>query len=191
MSQQSAPSSGYTGSGSPGQQGQGQAPGGQQQPPAEPKAGDGGDKSGSKESADELRAALEAERRTHKDTKSRLDKLERDRMTDQEKAVTEAKKQGHDEALLVAGKRLAAAEFRAAAAGKIANPSAVVDMVDLSKYVGDDGEPDAKAIAAFVDKLVENLGAQAPANGRVPAGPRGGSEPGSKDGWLRDSIVRG
>jgi hypothetical protein len=162
-------------------------------PPGDPPKGDPpkGDPSGQpdpkgKESADELRSALELERRNHKDTLSRLTKLEKDRMTEQEKAVAEAKKQGHDEALLVAGKRLAAAEFRAAAAGRISDPAAALDVLDLSKFVGEDGEPDAKAIASVVEKLAVSLPLP---NGRVPAGPRGGTDP-PGDQWLRDSIVR-
>ena len=149
--------------------------------------GDGG----KKQTSEELLAALEAERRYHKETQGKLVKLEKERMSETEKAIAEAKKAGHDEAILVAGKRLAAAEFRAAAAGRLTDPSATLELLDLSKYVGDDGEPDTKAIAAVVEKLAAGLAPATPPNGRVPAGPRGGTDPAAPtDSWLRDSIIR-
>lgn len=72
-----------------------------------------------------------------------------------QKAATEAeaKLQTQSQAM---GARLARSEFAAAAAKR--NPdadiSSVLDLVDLSRFVGKDGEPDIKAITDAVAKLV-------------------------------------
>lgn len=76
-------------------------------------------------------------------------------MTDAERAAAEAETRGRTAALAEAGPRLARAEFRATAAGVLdtATLDGFLEYADLSKFVGTDGEPDAKAIAAAVKKL--------------------------------------
>ncbi len=76
-------------------------------------------------------------------------------MTEQEKAVVEAEQRGRSAALSQSGARLARAEFRATAAGLVdkAALDGFLEYADLSKFVGDDGEPDARAIEAAVKKL--------------------------------------
>lgn len=76
-------------------------------------------------------------------------------MTENEKAIAEAEQRGRSAALAAAGTRLAKAEFRASAAGKV--PADALDgfleYADLKRFVDDDGEPDTKAIAAAIKKL--------------------------------------
>lgn len=76
-------------------------------------------------------------------------------MTEQERAVAEAEQRGRSAALKDSGSRLARAEFRAAAAGKVSTSAldGFLEYADLGRFVGDDGEPDEKAIAAAVKKL--------------------------------------
>jgi hypothetical protein len=76
-------------------------------------------------------------------------------MTDQERAVAEAELRGRTAALAGAGTRLARAEIRAAAAGRVDADalSGFLEYADLSKFLGADGEPDAKAIEAAVGRL--------------------------------------
>jgi len=76
-------------------------------------------------------------------------------MTDQEKAVAEAEQRGAAAATTKVAARLARAEFRAAAAGKLdaETLNGFLEYADLSKFVTDDGEPDEKAIAAAVKRL--------------------------------------
>lgn len=136
------------------------------------------------DSAAELRATLDAERRSRKDLETELAKLRAATMTEQERAVAAAKAEGRAEAARDAGLLVAAAEFRAAAAGKIANPEAALAALDLSKLVGDNNEPDRKAIA----RLVEQLAAVPDPGGRVPPGARTPALNGDTD-WLR-SIKR-
>ncbi len=76
-------------------------------------------------------------------------------MTENERAVTEAEQRGRSAALKDAGVRLARAELRAAAAGQVSTEAldGFLEYADLTRFVGDDGEPDQKAIAAAVKKL--------------------------------------
>jgi hypothetical protein len=138
-------------------------------PPAAPApAGDGqGD-------AAELRAALAAARRDREAVQKELDKLRAQGMTDQERAVADAKESGRKEASVAAGIRVAAAEFRALAAGKLADPGKMLEDGDLNlaRFVTDDGEVDKRGLARLVDRLAA-AAAPAPNPGTVPAGPRG------------------
>jgi hypothetical protein len=76
-------------------------------------------------------------------------------MTEQERAVAEAEQRGAQTATSKAAGRLARAEFRAAAAGRIDKEAldAYLEDADVSKFVGDDGEPDLKAIEARIKRL--------------------------------------
>lgn len=84
-----------------------------------------------------------------------LEKVRAAAMTEQEKAVAEAEKRGAQSAAVQAGPRLVRAEFRAAAAGQIEKDAldAYLEDVDLTKFLGDDGEPDTKAIEARIARL--------------------------------------
>jgi len=87
--------------------------------------------------------------------KAELEKLRKASMTEQEKAVAEAEERGKSTALKTSAVRLARAEFRATAAGRV-DQSALdgfLEYADLSKFVGENGEPDEKAIEAAVKKL--------------------------------------
>jgi hypothetical protein len=74
-------------------------------------------------------------------------------MSESERAVAEAEARGRTAAVTEYGKRLATSEIRAAAADSGADLTGVFDYLDLARFVGDDGEPDDKAIKAFVSGL--------------------------------------
>lgn len=94
-------------------------------------------------------------RRELRDAQRELEKIRAASMTEQEKAVAEAKQAGRTEALATVGARLATAELRAAAAGRVdkATLDGFLEYADLTKFVGEGGEPDGKAIEAAVKKL--------------------------------------
>ena len=77
-------------------------------------------------------------------------------MTEAEKAVAEAEARGRTAAAIDFGKRLARAEFDAQAGRR--NPeydtAGALDLLDLSRFVKDDGDLDSKAIKAAVERLV-------------------------------------
>lgn len=74
-------------------------------------------------------------------------------MTDQEKAVEAAKAEARSEALKTVGVRLVDAEVKAACAGRKVDVSALLEGLDRTKFLTDDGEPDSDAIAKWVDKV--------------------------------------
>lgn len=77
-------------------------------------------------------------------------------MSEQDRAIEEAKQSARTEAATTYGKRLARTEFDALAGRR--NPdfdtASALEFVDLGKFLGEDGEPDAKAIKAAVERLV-------------------------------------
>jgi hypothetical protein len=85
-----------------------------------------------------------------------LEKQRQASMTEAEKAVAEAETRGRTTALTEFGKELAQTQFDAAAGRR--NPgfdtAKALEFVDLAKFLGDDGRPDPKAIAAAVERLV-------------------------------------
>jgi hypothetical protein len=81
------------------------------------------------------------------------DQLKRQSMSDQERAVDEASAKARaEERVRLAGK-LARQGFLAAAAGRIPNAAGVAEDLNLSKYVGEDGEVDEKGLSELVDRL--------------------------------------
>jgi hypothetical protein len=132
-----------------------------------------------------LRATLDGERQARKDAEQKLAAAQAASMSDQEKAIAAARAEGKAEAEQAAAQRLAAAEFRIAAAGRIANPEAALGVIDLSKLVQKNGEPNRQAISALVEQLaVVPNGAQPGGNHVIPTGPRQ-SAPAADGDWLR------
>jgi hypothetical protein len=86
-------------------------------------------------------------------------------MTETERALAEAREQAAAEVRTQYGARLARTEYIAEAAKR--NPgydvAAVLDDINLARFIGDDGEPDSKAIAASVARLVPEATAAGPA----------------------------
>lgn len=85
--------------------------------------------------------------------KKELEKLQAAQMSDTEKAVAEAKASGRAEALAEFGTSLVDAEFKAASAGRDLDLPELLENLDRSKFLGDDGKPDAARIGQFVAKL--------------------------------------
>ncbi|WP_236024590.1 phage scaffolding protein [Bifidobacterium pluvialisilvae] len=87
-----------------------------------------------------------------------------------------------DEALQQANQRILKAEIRAAASGRLNDPSDALRYLDLSKFsVSDDGDVDTQAIGTALDGLVK----EKPYLGKAgnPTGPQGIIPPsGTRDG---------
>lgn len=83
------------------------------------------------------------------------DKAVADAMSENEKAVAAAREEGEKTATEKANARLIRSEARAVAAElKALNPAIAIAAIDLSDIkVGDNGEPDAAAIKAKLEKL--------------------------------------
>lgn len=103
--------------------------------------------------------ALEKERTLRKEKESALKEFQnqsRASMDETERKILEARESAAAEVRNQYGERLAQTEFKAAAAARNAeyDVNKALQYVTLSKFLGEDGEPDSKAIAAAVADLV-------------------------------------
>ena len=120
-------------------------------------------------------------RREAAERDAELTKLRQQGMSDADKAIAAAKEEGRKEAATAHARQLVGMEFRAQAAGRLADPEAALAVLDLDK-LAKDGQPDKAAIA----KLVDQLAAVPPPPGRVPPGPMPGPQGTPDRDWLRD-----
>lgn len=133
-------------------------------------------------------ADLARERRERKRLAQELETEKAKYLSDAEKAVADAKAAGRTEATLEAGKRLARAEIRAAAAAKQLDVKEILEDLDLSRFVGDDGEPDEKAITKAIDRWA---GLARPRGGDLGQGYRGNTAPSTDmNQIIRNMVAR-
>jgi len=137
----------------------------------------------------EMSRRTEEQARKNKDAVTELEELRKSSMTEQEKAVAEAVAEARKEMQAETATRLAAAEVKAALTGVVDNPDSIVEDLNLSRYVTDDGDVDTKAIKA----LAERYAKLSPATGgtadlkqgaRTPSTP-----PADGNAWLRDKVT--
>lgn len=104
-----------------------------------------------KQVAERLAASRKWESRAKKNhtAAEELARLKREGMSETEAAVAAARA----EERVKGGEKVARSTFLATAKGRIPDPAAVVEEINLKKYVDDDGDVDAEAIAKLVDKL--------------------------------------
>jgi hypothetical protein len=108
-----------------------------------------------------------------------LEQLRQQSMTDQEKAVAAAVAEARTATLREVGTKLVAAELRVATAGRGLDVDALLEGVDPSRFIDDEGEPDRASIAKWVDRIappdpdgtprVPDLGQGARSNGEAMA----------------------
>ncbi|MBB5123257.1 hypothetical protein GO002_33035 [Streptomyces eurocidicus] len=79
-----------------------------------------------------------------------LEQFRQSQMTDQEKALAQARADGRRETLSELSPSLAEAEIRAQAA--VAGVTVQTEALDLNHFLGEDGRPDTDRIARFVAK---------------------------------------
>lgn len=91
------------------------------------------------------------------------DRLTRERETEHEKAIREAREKAEQDARAEVQPKLVMAEFRAAAAGKIepARLATLTEDIDLKRYLKDDGSVD-------LDKITAKVGAWTPQSADPP-----------------------
>ena len=90
------------------------------------------------------------------DIKKQLADIEAANQTEQEKAVNAAKDEGRKEARLEAGKAIALEVFNGAAGRRNAeyDTAPALELLDLGKFVKDDGSVDRDAIGKAVEQIV-------------------------------------
>lgn len=140
----------------------------------------------------DLETALRRERGAREALQRELDKLRQANMSDQEKLIAKARDEGRAEANAESARQLAAVQFEHAATGRIADPAAALELIDVGKLLDEHGQPSAKAIAAAVDRLAgpaPDPDDPAAGNGHLPAGriPGGVRQPAPPD---RGDFIR-
>lgn len=86
---------------------------------------------------------------------SELDKVRQQSMTEQERAVEQARVEARTAALAEVGGKVAAAEIRAAAAGRLApeQVDVLLDGINLARFLDDSGDVDRDKVTTFVDGI--------------------------------------
>lgn len=101
------------------------------------------------------RAERQKAEKAAKALQARLDAIEAENATEQDKAIKAARDEGKAEATTAANKIIIKSEVRAAATGKFVDPADAVAFLDLDQFdVGDDGTVDAAAVTAALDALL-------------------------------------
>jgi len=123
-----------------------------------------------------VKAEAIKERKARQALERQLQELQTAQLSDQERAVAEAEARGRSAASAEFSQILAAAEIRAQLAGVVPDPSAIVDDLNLSKYLDEGGTVDMEKVAALRERYVALIPAAGqPAPPSVPTGPRGGN----------------
>lgn len=86
-----------------------------------------------------------------------LEGLRNASLSDSEKAVENAKAEGRKQALQEVSMRLVDAEFKVAAAGRPVNVDALLDGLDRTRFVNEEGEVDSERVSAFIDGLAPKV----------------------------------
>jgi hypothetical protein len=116
-----------------------------------------------------------------------LEALKRQGMSDTDRAVREAVDAALAEARTDFGSRLVEAEVRGSAQARGLNAEALLEGLDRSRFLTDDGEPDTKALNSWLDKLApKKTATSAPDMGQ---GRRGSAPPKSKADSLGDFFA--
>lgn len=118
------------------------------QPPAD--LGDAG-----KQALDRMKAERNEARKQAKTVQAQLEELQRSQMSDQERAIDEAKAAARAEVTAEYGAKIATAEFKAAAGGRIPDDKMVTLLasLDLKAFLDDAGDVDPEKVKTFVDTI--------------------------------------
>ncbi|SDM46570.1 hypothetical protein SAMN04487981_101610 [Streptomyces sp. cf386] len=168
------------------------APGGGGTPPATPPAAPpaatppaGGDGTDWKAEA----RKWEDRAKANKTAADELEALKAANMSEQEKAVKAAKADGRTAALAEAAPQIAQARLEAAAARAGVDLGEFAEFIDLTKFVGDGGQVDDKAIQAAVTKFSKLAPKGAGRSGGDMGGGGGsGDQGGSIDKQIEDAT---
>jgi hypothetical protein len=146
---------------------------------------------------------VKTERKAREAAEAKLAKYAEANQTEHEKAIEKARKEAAQEAETATTGAFRAkilnAEIRAQAAGKFSNARLAPKLLDLDPETvfGEDGEPDAKAIAKAIDEFLaedENAGLRAGGSSRpsgdADAGKGNGAPSGDMNEFIRSGIKR-
>jgi hypothetical protein len=141
----------------------------------------------------QLRSEAAKHRSEAKKAAEELEKLRRAAMSEQERAIAEATDAGYKRALSEIGSRLVDAEIKAAAAGRFTEGQMAVLLQGLNRsaFLGEDGTVDVKSVQTFVDGLAPKN--EAPTTHGFPdlgQGARSQAPPALNSDGLKDALMR-
>lgn len=113
------------------------------------------------------------------DAVKELEKLKQSSMSDTEKAIDQARAEARQSVLGEVGGKVAAAEIRAAAAGRMApgQLEVLLDGLNLARFIREDGEVDRDKVASFIDGIAPKQDQQqASTQFDLGQGSRGGND---------------
>lgn len=141
----------------------------------------------------EQKKALEKQARANAKAAEELEKLRAESMSEQEKAVEQAKAEGRAEAAREHGRTLAEAKFEAALAKKGLDLGDLAELIDLGRFVKDDGTVDQQAIGKAVDRLAKVTASRGPgrSGGDFGGGNGGAAPPTSLQERIREAESKG
>lgn len=128
----------------------------------------------------ELARKHEARAKANAAAAKERDELKQSMMSEQEKAIEQARNEARVAALREAGAKIAAAEVRAAAAGRLADEqlNTLLEGLNLAAFINDDGEVDTDKVRKFVDGIAPAApDGAAPPSFDLGQGPRGNRPP--------------
>lgn len=152
--------------------------------------GQGGTGSGDGDGTDWKTEARKWEKRA-KDNNTELEKLRTANMSEQEKAIAEAEKKGRTAAASEYGQKLAAAEFRAAVAAAGIDLGEAAEYIDVTRFVGEDGEVNVAAIKSAVTKFSKLAPAKGPGRSGGDLGGGSGHQPPTLDQQIAQAKADG
>jgi len=155
-------------------------------------AGAGSGQDGGGDTTDWKAEARKWEQRA-KDNKTAADDLaalKASQMSDQEKAVADAEKKGRTSAAADYGLKLAGAEFRAAVAAAHIDLGEAAELIDVARFVADDGEVNVAAIKSAVTKLSKLAPAGGPGRSGGDFGGGSGDQAASLDKQIEDATTK-
>ncbi len=112
-----------------------------------------------KQALDRMKAERNDAQKQLKQLQRELEQARTAQMNDSERATAEAVSKARAEERGTWAQRLAAAQFVALAARRNSefDAQAVLDDLNLARYIADDGEPDVKGLTSAVERLVPAL----------------------------------
>lgn len=177
---------------------------GDQAPPAEPQGGDAGSGGGdptppAKPPVDleaevakwkELSRKNESRASANAEAAKELAALKAANQTDNEKAIAEAEQRGRSAATAEVAQKLAAAEVRAALTGVVPDPAAIVEDLNLAKYVTETGDVNQEAVTALRTKYASMVPVKPPTPD-LKQGDQGGGVKKDLDAQIAEATAAG
>lgn len=95
--------------------------------------------------------------RANAQAQSELERLRQESMTEQERAVEQARQEARQQTLAEVGTLRVSDAFRVASAGKSIDIDALIEGVNLAGFLGDDGQPDIDKVEGWVERIAPKI----------------------------------